>query len=505
MIKLFTYVILPLLSLAGIGNAVEFTPTKESKNIVKLAHALPAGLVDTYDVVTLSDITRYADNTVSGGIDLTNPDNDGFFHKSDTNTTGSVVFKFKQLIPTYAKTFKTVNVVLRGTNYYNDGFEFYHTDNDWRSVQIRVKNESNKGIAEWWGGASGNIFKDNVTHEVEVGAINYASGNKIYCYYMLDGVLITSADYENSNNYDFNHPYVGVRASSTLNSTLSDSDDHRLVANFSNNSWTTDNDFLLLNVDEMANYAAMSTNGFNGWGHFYPSSGATLQYQHVNGNNQNLTSLALPFNNVMAINLAYNGISRDYVENDRLVISGLFRQETSVTNHINAVFSVTETRLIYYKGMWRSEATKTAADEWAQSFNETGCSTTKSNWGTLAGTYANYVTQYGNAFSSIFLNEAHIDHSVPEEGLSDVTKAVQRYDYVLELYGVSDANTDEAGYQDFIGRVAANKVTPKQNARVNIFGASINNNGMIIFIIVSLVAISAFAGYFLLRKKEQND
>ena len=38
---------------------------------------------------------------------------------------------------------------------------------------ISAKNEEpDKQIAEWWGGASGDIFKDNVTHEVEAGVIN---------------------------------------------------------------------------------------------------------------------------------------------------------------------------------------------------------------------------------------------------------------------------------------------------------------------------------------------
>lgn len=148
------------------------------------------------------------------------------------------------------------------------------------------------------------------------------------------------------------------------------------------------------------------------------------------------------------------------------------------------------------------------ADEWSQDFLKTGCETTstgtKAKWGAHASSFAAYVTKHGSAFSDIFEDEAHVDHKETASGY--IAQAVQRYDYVLELYGVSNANTDEAGYQDFIGRVAAHMVTPKQNVRASIFGANtIENNGLLIIGIVSLLAVSAVGGYFLLRKKKQNN
>ena len=98
------------------------------------------------------------------------------------------------------------------------------------------------------------------------------------------------------------------------------------------------------------------------------------------------------------------------------------------------------------------------ANGWAQQFlGETegtnNCTYSKANWG---GNGDSFVSRLTEGAKQLFIDEAHVNHDAIVAGY--LGQSVQRYDYVLELYGVSE-------YPDFMGRVDAKKVTPKSATR----------------------------------------
>ncbi len=165
---------------------------------------------------------------------------------------------------------------------------------------------------------------------------------------------------------------------------------------------------------------------------------------------------------------------------------------------------------IYYdrgsKSFYINDPVAADADEWAQDFNKNGCTTTstgtKAIWGNMADRYDALANQYGESFTNLFVNAAHYEHD-DNTVKGYINLAVQRYDYVLERYGVNDANTDALGYEDFMGRVAANKVTPKT---ISYFGdTGLENNttfNSFVIIAISAMALVTVGGVFLLRRKE---
>ena len=178
------------------------------------------------------------------------------------------------------------------------------------------------------------------------------------------------------------------------------------------------------------------------------------------------------------------------------------------SNNIHNIAQATYEVYFNYESpsVYITDPVKADADEWSQAFMSGGCTTattgTKAKWGSHASSYAALVTKYGSAFSNIFVTAEHVDYK--DTAVGYVAEAMQRYDYVLELYGVNDANTDALGYQDFIGRVAANKVTPNLYSRValSLFGNNDNNGAVVSIIVISLVSISALAGLLYIRKRK---
>ena len=135
------------------------------------------------------------------------------------------------------------------------------------------------------------------------------------------------------------------------------------------------------------------------------------------------------------------------------------------------------------------------ADEWAQDLLGSNCTDTKNNWAALSTSYAAYVTKYDTAFSNIFVNEAHVDHLV--DVTSYVSKAVQRYDYVLERFG-------RTSYTDFIGRVAAGKVTPLNINTVQESTNSSTNFTLVVIVASSVAVLAIIGGYFYFRKRKED-
>ena len=138
-----------------------------------------------------------------------------------------------------------------------------------------------------------------------------------------------------------------------------------------------------------------------------------------------------------------------------------------------------------------------AADEWAQDFLNGGCEATKSGWNDSAEAFDGL----SEGAQNIIKGQEHVEHSV---ALTDfVERAVQRYDYVLERYGVSSIENPE-GYTDFLGRVNDGKVNPlSASARIALNSVFANNSTMIIVIISASVAVAAIGAIVLIKKKHQ--
>ena len=133
------------------------------------------------------------------------------------------------------------------------------------------------------------------------------------------------------------------------------------------------------------------------------------------------------------------------------------------------------------------------ADAWALSFlggTEGTCEATKSNWST-------YETEYKNLPHSAKTFLLNVEHQPdPDfEYENYFAQAIQRYDYVIYLYGTT-------AYKDYIGRVNANKFTPRTTN--SLIGAFTSESSTLIslVVIVSVVSLTALGGYLVLKRRK---
>lgn len=131
------------------------------------------------------------------------------------------------------------------------------------------------------------------------------------------------------------------------------------------------------------------------------------------------------------------------------------------------------------------------ADEWAQVFlgvssSSDTCTYSKSKWSSSSTSYA---TLSSDA-KALFVAENHVAYDASTT--TYLAKAVQRYDYVLELYGTSS-------YTDFMGRVSAGKI---KVSHANAISGLSSNGGVIGLTAISLLAASGVVGVFFFRKRK---
>lgn len=131
-----------------------------------------------------------------------------------------------------------------------------------------------------------------------------------------------------------------------------------------------------------------------------------------------------------------------------------------------------------------------AADDWAQSFLGKNCTDTKDNWKTLGGAYGDLPDKSKLLFQTM----SHSEPSAAVEGF--IAKAVQRYDYVLVLYG-----TDK--YADFMERVGAGKLTLPQSTP-NALALNGDTRSMTILLVLAGVAAATLTGAIVYAKKRKN-
>ncbi|MBO7614509.1 MAG: hypothetical protein J6T15_02255 [Bacilli bacterium] len=138
------------------------------------------------------------------------------------------------------------------------------------------------------------------------------------------------------------------------------------------------------------------------------------------------------------------------------------------------------------------------ADEWSQAFLGTECSDSKSGWGTYASTYAALSPEA----QALLAAKEHIGKDDATD--TEITRAIQRYDYVLQRYGVNAANTDEDGYADFMGRVAAGKISLAPRAFTMAIGEELTDSNTFVTIFVTIALLSIATGYLVIRRRRIN-
>lgn len=132
------------------------------------------------------------------------------------------------------------------------------------------------------------------------------------------------------------------------------------------------------------------------------------------------------------------------------------------------------------------------ADAWAQDFLKVTCTSNKESW----SLYGSRFSKLSDEAKALFVAVEH--ESDPKKDLSEqgyYVMAVQRYDYVLVLYGTSK-------YGDFMGRVEAHKVTPKSMTEVLSYDNNSSNINYSLMIIIPIVALLSISTLVIIRKKE---
>ncbi|MBR0193965.1 MAG: hypothetical protein IJQ40_01025 [Bacilli bacterium] len=137
------------------------------------------------------------------------------------------------------------------------------------------------------------------------------------------------------------------------------------------------------------------------------------------------------------------------------------------------------------------------ADAWALSFlggiNGT-CDKTKENW----STYEDEFDDLPHSAKEFLLSVEHeSDPNVKFENY--FAQAIQRYDYVIYLYGTS-------AYNDYIGRVEAGKFTPRtSNSLIDGVFSSESSTQITLVIIVSVASLTALSGCLILKKRKASN
>ena len=137
------------------------------------------------------------------------------------------------------------------------------------------------------------------------------------------------------------------------------------------------------------------------------------------------------------------------------------------------------------------------ADAWALSFldgTEGVCETTKTNW----STYEDEFDDLPHSAKEFLLSVEHEpDPKVEFENY--FARAIQRYDYVIYLYGTN-------AYNDYIGRVEAGKFTPRtSNSLIDGVFSSESSTQITLVIIVSVASLTALSGCLVLKKRKASN
>ena len=132
------------------------------------------------------------------------------------------------------------------------------------------------------------------------------------------------------------------------------------------------------------------------------------------------------------------------------------------------------------------------ADAWAQAFLSGGCETTKDHW-------SDYESDYNNLPHSAKTFLLNVEHESDPKVVFEnyFAQAIQRYDYVISLYGTST-------YNDYIGRVDDGKITlPVLDSLADEF-SNFDSDQIVFVVIFSTVPLTVIGVLFLRKRKKAN-
>lgn len=139
-----------------------------------------------------------------------------------------------------------------------------------------------------------------------------------------------------------------------------------------------------------------------------------------------------------------------------------------------------------------------AADKWAQDFLNGQCSGSKSNWGTAASDF----DALSSDAKALLVNEIHISNDANAD--TYIKQAIQRYDYVLQRFGIGNANTDEGGYQDFMGRVSGGKLSLAPIGYRNTISEEVTDSNVVTILFITITLLAAATGFLVIRRRKHN-
>lgn len=154
-------------------------------------------------------------------------------------------------------------------------------------------------------------------------------------------------------------------------------------------------------------------------------------------------------------------------------------------------FKAYETEVVHHD-VFISKPEVAFADAWAQAFISGGCQATKDNW----SDYESDFDDLPHSAKTFLLNVEHEpDPKVVFENY--FAQAIQRYDYVISLYGTGT-------YNDYIGRVNAGKITlPVLGSLVDGF-SNFDSDQIVFVVIFSTVPLTVIGVLFLRKRKKAN-
>lgn len=194
-------------------------------------------------------------------------------------------------------------------------------------------------------------------------------------------------------------------------------------------------------------------------------------------------------------------------ENDEFVVGyyGTTFNTYSTNKKLNDSFELNEGKIrvkesgtysLYFdtkedvRSLYITTATLAEVDAWATTFLGANCTATKSGWESSSSEF----DLLSDDAQNILLKEKHYTHDEAVSSLLE--RAVQRYDYVIELYGTTS-------YEDFIGRVNKHNLVPGSLNGSSTIVNQANNMGLLIAIIAATSSSFAFAVIMMIRSKNK--
>ena len=118
------------------------------------------------------------------------------------------------------------------------------------------------------------------------------------------------------------------------------------------------------------------------------------------------------------------------------------------------------------------------------------------DWTAAATQFATLSTENQNVFKTTEYTKSGSGSNTVVTPNTPVANAVARYDYIVTKYNTTQTEV----FTEFMGRVAAGKITYSSSNRLSIASEGATAAAMVI-VVVSVISVTAIGGFFLLKKK----